>query len=301
MTEISSHTMTSLQIGQALSTETLEQIYRDVKNIVTSNILIPVNQENMPLSVMLKSEHLGRWKIYWQDQQRMPMHDDMNMAGHLQLTENEILKVTEMLPSDDSSQRTRYLLLITGWIHDLGEIAEGDVLFQSIDISARQREKMAFRSLSQILFADLSIESNQIINQLYDSVALPLSEQEKNHYLKPIFDTVERIGYLRTALDVAVNKYPDVQSNLLSTSVFHYHQSWFAKNHALDPILQTTFQELAPVIHEVLTDKKLNPDRTRQELEHEFNLEVQAGKRESFSKSDLNISFDKWWDLVSNY
>lgn len=65
------------------------------------------------------------------------MHDDMNMAGHLQLTENEILKVTEMFPSDDSSQRTRYLLLITGWIHDLGEIAEGDVLFQSIDISAR--------------------------------------------------------------------------------------------------------------------------------------------------------------------
>lgn len=286
-------------IIDTMSLAQLERIYHDVRRIVTSDIPVPTREGGIRLSEALTSEHQGRWKRYWTDQGSIPSHTDMNMAGHLVRTEQEIIKLTSCFCTDNSSLRIKNLLLITGWIHDLGELAGGDELFQSIDLSSRHKEKAAFYTLMPILFGELDSDAQTLLRALYDAVALPLEDKEKHPTLEPFFECIEKLGYLRTALEVGKAQPTDVQANLLSTSVFHYHQRWFARERSVNHLLQFSLEELTPALFSILNDKRHHNERTRAELRAELELEVAMGKRATLQESDIDVSFTNWWELCS--
>jgi hypothetical protein len=258
---------------------------------------IDIEGRSVKLLDLLRSPEQGRWRRYWVDDGAMPTHEDMNMAGHLNRTDREVARLVRYLPDSVDAQRTEALLKITGWIHDLGELTHGDVLYQLRADSDTAEERAAFTIIIDRLFKHMEPGSQHLLRHLYRSVALPTNESEKHPTLAPLFKAVEKLGYLRTALEVALAQPADVKGHLLSTSVLHYHQNWFAEEATRSSFLHHALKDMLPDLRVVLELKRNRAEQTQQELRAELQHEVTSGKRQSFSDSEIRCEFTSWWRL----
>jgi len=126
---------------------------------------------------------------------------DVNNLAHMLITYSLAKSFTEqtlLLKPSSLSESEQELLLIAAIIHDQAEAIVGDITFGRKGKSDEAAEQKAFAEHLQAFTPGLSDEVRQLVQRAKDEVLFTTDSK-----LGEMFNIIERVGYLRTALRAA--------------------------------------------------------------------------------------------------
>lgn len=125
---------------------------------------------------------------------------DVNNLTHMPLTyglTKSFIKETERAGSPCLSETEQLLLQVAAIIHDQGEAIVGDISFSDKTEADEAEEKLQFEQNLEAFCPGASFEMKKIIVQARDEVVF---DRDGTTKLGRIFNAIERVGYVRTAL-----------------------------------------------------------------------------------------------------
>lgn len=128
---------------------------------------------------------------------------DVNNLGHLQLSGNImrllIREIDATMPEYELSQPDKLLLTTAAYVHDWPEYVVGDIHYGDKTADDEAEEASAFKENLENFLPDARPETVALILASIDDV---ISKDGEKH-LHAVFDVMEKIGYVRTALRAA--------------------------------------------------------------------------------------------------
>lgn len=133
---------------------------------------------------------------------------DANCSSHLQATYLLSQAFTDMM-ADEFSAEEKNVLMLAALTHDCAEYEAGDKTYDEHTEEVAVAEKKLLNPLLRDIFdkLDLSYSSDNVVDIAYDS----------EHPLFPAFNCIERLGYMRNAIEAwkqSSGDGKDIEANL---------------------------------------------------------------------------------------
>jgi len=123
---------------------------------------------------------------------------DVNNLTHMPLTRGltkDFIKTTERYKENYFSEEEKVLLELAALIHDQGEAITGDISYGDKTENDEVEELRLFAQNADAFSGDISDDLKELIATARDQIVF-----NKESRLGRIFNAIERVGYLRTAL-----------------------------------------------------------------------------------------------------
>ncbi len=214
---------------------------------------------------------------------------DVNNLTHLQLTygltRSFIIHQDEVDPSYLSDQE-RQTLLVAALIHDWGEAMVGDLSWDEKDDSAEAKESAAFDGKLSDFYPEGSDDIKAMIKSARDEIIFNPKSR-----LGRLFNAIERVGYIRTALraseHVISGDAPDCKEGLrwIVGDVFG--------NHIIKAL---EYANDYPPVHRFLADQvgKINTAFTVVTSDVFANYKPEQRGQEKIDFINARLAWDEW-------
>lgn len=180
--------------------------------------------------------------------------DDVNNLKHLWVTYELTQRFLTLQP--DLSVHDQEILLLTAITHDWAEAIVGDVMYYSRSAKEEEKERDQFHALLKT-YAEQKIFPSAL-TELIKEQCLPILEN-RSLRLGKVFNAVERLGYLSTALNAfekSRSQTKSIQGHLLclAKSVLYNHISILVDYAAQYTKVKTFLYDNAKKISTILYD-----------------------------------------------
>lgn len=204
--------------------------------------------------LLAKMREMPRWEKYFTEKGD-GKNRDMEELGH---AINTFQVVKELSSLDGVRDGDLARVKIAAIIHDLGELGKGDVSYADKTNQDVEDEKGYFRENITQLFSDLSQSDLDYLLQIYFDITQ--ANKAKDNKESVFFNIVERLGYLKTALEEYERKPKDVDWARLCGNVLH-HQGKHLLNYVKTfPVAVNYLKNYAEKIREMVVGLKGYPE-----------------------------------------